>query len=399
MYANVAVLAAFAFLYAAVSGGVARSRLSGPIVFVLGGLLLGPAAAGVLDLDVSAEGLRLLAELTLAIVLFTDAANADVARIVRNPGLPERLLGIGLPLTILLGLGVGLLLFPGLDLIEVALIAAILAPTDAALGKPVVTNAAVPPDIREALNFESGLNDGICVPLVLLLLGVAVGTEIEGRPAAHVAATIVEEIGIGLLAGAILSLGAAALLRRAAARAWIAPNWGSISVIALALACFAAAQALGGSGFIACFAGGLAFRIPPAARHPLLRAAEGTGEVLALLAWTAFGAVVVAQVADRITPVVVLYSILSLTVIRMLPVYLALMRANVALRDRFFIGWFGPRGLASVVFGVLILDSDLPGIGTVEATIACTVLFSVLAHGVTANPLVRALAARHNGPI
>ena len=391
-YLNAALLAVFAFLYALVSGRVERSWLSGPIVFVLAGLLLGPVT-GSLSLHIGVGELRLLAELTLAVVLFTDAAGADLARIRHSSVLPRRLLLVGLPLTVVLGILVGRALFPGLALVEVALIAAILAPTDAALGKPVVVNPAVPGDTREALNFESGLNDGICVPLVLLLVEVAVGTEVHRQPLLHVLATVVEEIGIGVVVGAALALPAAVLLRRARAAGGIGATWTGLPAIALAVACFAAAQHLGGSGFIACFAGGLVFDavVGRHARHALLRGAESTADALSLLTWVTFGAVVVWQAAGAVTPAIVAYAVLSLTVVRMLPVALSLAGTAVPASDRLFIGWFGPRGLASIVFGVIVLDAGLPGTATIEATIVCTVLLSVVLHGVTANPLVRRL--------
>ena len=169
------------------------------------GFILGPDGLGVLHINISGEGLRLLAELTLAMVLFTDAASADLTVVRRNLGLPERLLGIGLPLTIVLGFLLAAIVFPSLEVLEIALLAAMLAPTDAALGKPVVTNRAVPAVMREALNLESGLNDGICVPIAVLLLGLAVGTQIEGATAVHVARVVIEEIGIGAAIGLALT--------------------------------------------------------------------------------------------------------------------------------------------------------------------------------------------------
>jgi NhaP-type Na+/H+ or K+/H+ antiporter len=392
MYLNVSLLALVAFAYALLSGRVDRSRISGPILFVLTGLLLGPVVFGVLALDATIGDLRLLAEITLALVLFSDAANADVDQIRRTRFLPRRLLFVGLPLTILLGFAAGLLLLPGLHRVEVALLAAALAPTDAALGKPVVTNPAVPPAIRESLNFESGLNDGICVPIIVVLLGAAAGVEVEGRPLAHILLTVVEEIGIGFLVGAAIAIPGAWLLGRAKAAGWINPNWAGVPAIGLAVACFALAQAAGGSGFIACFVGGLAFGARRPDRHELLHAAEGAGDVLSLLTWVVVGALVVLQVADAVTWAVLLYAILSLTAVRMVPVWLCLRGTGVAPRDRLFIGWFGPRGLASVVFGVLILSAGLPGGDTLAATIVCTVLLSVVCHGASAAPLIRALA-------
>jgi sodium/hydrogen antiporter len=205
MYQNAAMLAAFLLIYNATAGRIERSWVSGPIVFTATGFILGPDVLGVLHINITGEGLRLLAELTLAMVLFTDAANADFAVVKRNVRLPERLLLIGLPLTIVLGFVFAALIFPSLKTLEIALLAAILAPTDAALGKPVATNSTVPAAMRESLNLESGLNDGICVPIVVLLLGLAVGTQIEGGTVAHVARVVVEAIGIGAIVGLVLT--------------------------------------------------------------------------------------------------------------------------------------------------------------------------------------------------
>ncbi len=392
MYLNVALLALLAAAYALLSGRIDRSRISGPIVFVAVGLLLGPAALHLLALDATIGDLRLLAEITLSVVLFSDAANADIDQIRRTRFLPRRLLLIGLPLTILLGLAAGLALLPGLTLVETALLATALAPTDAALGKPVVTNPAVPPSLRESLNFESGLNDGVCVPVIVLLLGVAAGQAHDGGALAHVFLTVAEEIGIGFLVGAAIAIPSAWLVGRARAAGWIGPNWTGVPAMGIAVACFALAQALGGSGFIACFAGGLAFGARRPDRHELLRAAEGAGDVLSLMTWVVFGALVLPSVAGAVSPAVVAYAVLSLTLVRMLPVWLCLRGTEVAARDRLFIGWFGPRGLASIVFGVLILSADLAGADTLAATIVCAVLLSVLCHGASATPLIRRLA-------
>lgn len=392
MYQNAAILAVLGFVFVAVSAPVRRSWVSGPILFVAAGVVLGPGGLGLLVPEVSPEALRVLAELTLAMVLFTDAAKADLRRIRRNLGLPERLLLLGLPLTILLGLVAAAALFPALSLVEAALLAAILAPTDAALGRPVVTNGEVPAELRETLNFESGLNDGICVPVVLLLVGFAVETEIEGEPWLRVLRVLAEGIGIGLAAGVVLALLGTAILALAARRRWIAEDWRDMALVALAAACFATAQLLGGSGFVACFVGGLVLNIRLHKRRELLRGTESIGDGLSLLTWVLFGAGLVWQVMDRIGVQALVYAVASLTLVRMLPVWLVLAGARLKARDRLFLGWFGPRGLASVVFGILILDAGLPGIDTLEAVIVATVLLSVVAHGVSANPLIRRLA-------
>ncbi len=391
MYENAAILAAVVLVYSAVAGRVARSRLSGPILFTGAGLMLGPLGLGVLRIDIAANDLKVIAEAALAMVLFTDAAHADLRVVRRNVGLPQRLLLIGLPLTIVLGFLAAVALFPTLDIFTAALLATLLAPTDAALGAPVVTNEAVPAETREALNLESGLNDGICVPVVIILLDFAIGTEIKHSTIQRVAAVITEEIGIGLLVGVVLAAIAVSMLRVATRHRWTSEHWLHIPVVALAALCFATAQALGGSGFIACFVGGLLFGYLHDHPKKMLGGAASTGEVLAMLIWVVFGGQVLGRLLDRMEWSMLIYAVLSLTVIRMAPVFLSLLGAGMNAGTKLFIGWFGPRGLASIVFAVMVFDADVPGKETLVLTAACTVLLSIIAHGATANPLIALL--------
>ncbi|HTY67991.1 MAG TPA: cation:proton antiporter [Alphaproteobacteria bacterium] len=394
MYQTTAVIAGFLLLYTAVSGRVERSWFSGPLSFIGAGLLLGPYGLRLLDVDLAGGGIRFLAEGTLAMVLFTDAANADFAVVKRNVVIWLRLLLIGLPLTIVLGFLAGSLI-PGLNLLEAALLATILAPTDAALGKPVLTNTSIPAALRESLNLESGLNDGICVPVIVILLDLAVGTQIEGYAPAHIVQVVAEEIGIGLVFGLAATGCAVALLRATVKLDWVSEEWVQVPVVALAALCYAGAQAIGGSGFIACFVGGLMVSwLAPRRKHELLKGAESIGETLAMLTWVAFGAIAITQIYGGLSVSVVLYALLSLTVIRMVPVFLCLIGTRTSAADKLFVGWFGPRGLASIVFGILVFNQQLPGNDTLQATVMCTVLLSVIAHGVTATPLSRALGAR-----
>ena len=390
MYKDIAILAAFAFLYSTVSGRLERTPVSGAVIFVVFGLVFGPLGLGVLNLDVGAEGLRILAELTLALVLFTDAATADIGVFKKSFPISRRLLLIGLPLTILLGFGVGGLLFGGLTLLEVAILATMLAPTDAALGKAVISNESVPAEIRRSLNMESGFNDGICVPILFLFLALAAGS--AGQDGASILALklVAEEIGIGLVVGAGLTIPATLLLKLFGKRGWVTETWRQLPVVALAVACFAAAQSLGGSGFIASFAGGLLFGWLERREkiHPLLVSAEGTGDTLALITWVVFGAAVIGQAVGSFTWQAVLYAVLSLTIIRMLPVFLVLIGTSPRTDEKLFIGWFGPRGLASIVFAVIVLNEQLPGGDTIVATVVCTIGLSIVTHGLSANPLV-----------
>jgi NhaP-type Na+/H+ or K+/H+ antiporter len=278
-----------------------------------------------------------------------------------------------------------------MDPIVAALLATILAPTDAALGAPVVTDEAVPAEIREALNVESGLNDGICVPIVIILLDLVVGGKVEHNDIGRVFEVIIEEIGIGLLVGALVAAPAVWILRVATRRGWMSAHWLHVPVVALAGLCFASAQALGGSGFIACFVGGLLFGYLQQRPQDLLGGATSTGEVLAMLTWIAFGGPVLGLLLHRVTWSMIAYAVLSLTVVRMVPVFLSLAGSGMPAGEKLFVGWFGPRGLASIVFAVIIFDAAAPGRDTLVITTACTVLLSILAHGATANPLVAML--------
>jgi len=256
VYGNLAVLAGFVFIYSVFAGRLERTVVGGAITYIAFGMASGPPGLGILRLDVDAEGLRLLAELTLALVLFTDAANADLKVLRRSLAIPERLLLVGLPLTIGLGFVAGATIFDRLGLPEIALLATMLAPTDAALGKAVVTNPSVPAAIREGLNVESGLNDGICVPVLILFLTLAVDT-VGGHPTTRlILGHFAGQIGIGAAVGLACTALAAMAIRFAVGRGWTSEIWLQIPVPALTLLCFATAQATGGSGFIACFVGG-----------------------------------------------------------------------------------------------------------------------------------------------
>ncbi len=388
-------MALFVLVYSSIAGRVERTWISGPIVFTLFGLIIGPVALNLLSFKADGETIRTLAELTLALVLFTDAAGADMGVLRRTEELPIRLLLIGLPLTILLGFGVGVLLFKQLSLVEVALLATMLAPTDAALGKAVVTNEAVPDAVRQGLNVESGLNDGICVPILFVFLALATGKAGEGGPWQLAMKLVAEEIGIGLAVGLALTAMAALLLKFAKGQKWLTNTWIQIPVVALAFGCFAVAQFLGGSGFIAAFSGGLLFgALAKQHREEFLLAAEGTGDTLALITWVIFGSAVVGQAVSYFSWLDLLYAVLSLTVIRMLPVFLSLTGMGVSTEGKFFMGWFGPRGLASIVFGVIVVNAHLPNSGPIAMTVACTIILSILGHGITANPWAKAYGAR-----
>lgn len=394
MYQNLALFTAFLLVYSIFAGRFEKRLFNGPLVFMLVGIVLGPALLGILQPRIDKDGLRALAELTLAIVLFSDAANANLKVLRAHEGLPLRLLLIGLPLTIVLGWLVGLWVFPQVRLIELAILATLLAPTDAALGKAVVTNPKVAEPVREGLNVESGLNDGICVPVLLLFLALLVEEQAQ-HPVLLALELVAEELGIGALSGIILTLIAWQLQKLSWKHQWQMQVWSQLTLPGLAVLCFATAQVLGGSGFIAAFVGGLlAGYLFKDQKHHLLQASEEFASLLSVLTWGVFGAVVIPKAWSSLTWDIWLYALLSLTLVRMLPVLLCLLGTRFDLETRLFMAWFGPRGLATIVFAVMIIDYPLASTSTLVATAICTVLLSVLLHGLSANPWVARLVRR-----
>lgn len=390
MYEELALLAVLLFLYSQIVGRVESAPVSGPLIFAAMGFIAGPILLGWFEYGATRAEFRVITDVTLAFILFVDAANADLKTLRQYIRLPARMLLIGLPAIIGLGFVLALLMFDQLSFFEAAILATMLAATDAALGKAVITNPAVPVRVRESLNAESGLNDGLCVPILFVFIALAEGSSVDGK---MLALTLVaEELGIGLAVGLGGTWLAGTLMRHCWARGWIPHIWTHIATGALAIALFAIAQSLHGSGYIAAFSGGLLFgHLAGKNAEDLLETTEANAETLSLLTWFLFGSIVV-RLAEAFTLEVVVYSVLSLTVIRVLPIFLSLMGTGESVRNRLFMGWFGPRGLASIVFAIIVLNTELPGSEFMASVVACTVLFSLIAHGITANPLAARLA-------
>lgn len=390
MYEQLVVLSLLAFAYCLISGKVARLPVSSPIVFVAAGFLFGPGGLGWLADDVTRDGLRTLVDLTLAVILFSDASNSNFHVLRRQWRLPARLLLIGLPGAIALGFLTAVWLFDTLTLFEAAILGTMLAATDAALGKAVVTNEDVPGRIREGLNCESGLNDGLSVPFLLLFIALAHGNGGES-PFLLVA----RELGVGAATGAVVAVSGAFLLRQANSRGWVDGVWLQIAMPALAFACFSIADLFEASGYISAFVGGMLFgSLLKEERHELVMPAEGIGEAMAMLTWVVFGVGAIANSFQHLTLDVCLYVLLSLTVVRMMPVFVAMIGTGERFDGRLFMGWFGPRGLASIVFAIMVMNENLPGSDLIATVVTCTVSISLLMHGISANPLARWLAGR-----
>lgn len=395
--AGLAIFALLLALYGGLGLLLGRWSITMPMVFVVIGAALGGYGLRLLPIAPDTETVKRLTEVTLAILLFADASTLNFNTIRHDAALPARLLGIGLPLTIALGGIVAFLLFPSQGVGFALLLAAILAPTDAALGLPIFTNPKVPVRIRRALNVESGLNDGIATPFVSLFLALAVAEESASQRGWLVNAA--EELAIAVLVGAVVGFVGGRLLAYAHQRGWTQGAPLQFAVLALAFASYLSSLALGGNGFVAAFVGGIAFGV--GSRGQLAESAEyseATGTLLSLLVWSIFGAVFVipAALGDP-DPRAILYALLSLTLIRMLPVFVALMGQSLRVDTRLLMGWFGPRGLASVVFGLLAVD-ELRQAGQethlLASVVTWTILLSVIAHGLSAQPLAAWYARR-----
>jgi NhaP-type Na+/H+ or K+/H+ antiporter len=389
------LIACALFGYALLSRRIEGTVVTGPMIFVAAGLVC--AWTGLLDFGSAAHGdgaarevVFLVAELALVLLLFTDAARVDPRAVRHNP-LPARLLGIGLPLTVALGALVGLLVLTELEPWECAIVAAVLAPTDAALGQAVVSSPAVPERVRQGLNVESGLNDGGSVPFLMLFVALAASE--EGLGGGWLRFTV-EQIGFGVVVGvAAGALGGLALLRTAE-RGWSTTVYERLGLAAVAVIAFVLADEIGGNGFIAAFVAGCAAGVTAGRlRERMIDFAEEEGELLKVAVFFIFGAFA-AEALGGVTWQMVLYAVLSLTLIRMLPVAIALAGQGLGMRTVAFMGWFGPRGLASVILALVVIEEEplLAGLEEIFLVMTVTVLMSVVAHGVTAAPLTRRLA-------
>jgi NhaP-type Na+/H+ or K+/H+ antiporter len=382
------VLVAVVFaVYAVVARRLDRLSITAPIVMVVAGTVLGAGYLDVLPANVTTEAIRLVTELTLALILFADASTVPLRQAEGDVGIPVRLLCIGLPLTMAAGALAARLVFPSISWGEAALVAAILAPTDAALGVAVVTNPAVPERIRRVLNIESGLNDGIATPFVTLFLAMVIAGAAQEHWAADALAELVRGaafgIGIGYLGGRIVGWAKQA--------GWTTPLSEQLVVLSLAFVAYGAAISYSGNGFVAAFMAGLLFG--GATRGQLHQATEfpdTVGLFSSFVVWIIFGAAFVGPVLrDGVHPRPVLYAVISLTVVRMLPVALSLIGTHFRPATIGFIGWFGPRGLASVVFTLLAFDAleAQPAAAQLVEITTWTILLSVLAHGLSSGPL------------
>ena len=383
---SLSIFISLLFLYSLFSRRLERMIVTAPILFTVAGMLMFPALPGIVRAGVNAGVLFRLAEIGLVLLLFTDASRTDL-NVLRSIGnLPVRLLSAGMLLTILFGAVAARLVFPHLSNWEAGILASVLAPTDAGLGQIIVNSPRLPMRIRQALNVEAGLNDGLSVPFLMFFIALA-AAKIEG-PAASLTQLIVEQLGYGVLVGGGIGLVGGWLLGVAHRRGWMAESFQQIGVVALPLLCLVVSEIVSASMFIAAFVAGLVVQIgfKGAGKHSV-EFAEEWGQLLNYSVFFLFGLAAVRAWPQFSLPIAV-YAVLSLTVVRMLPVAIALIGTRLSPASVVFMGWFGPRGLASIVLGLVYLEQEmhLPGESTIRLAVIATVLLSIFAHGLSATP-------------
>jgi len=384
------------FVYGLFSRLSERSPISAAMVFVAVGIIASPLGFDLVELGMKAPTVRVLAELTLILVLFVDASTIDIPSLIQVKGLPFRLLFIGLPLTMVLGILLAVPFFSSMGIWAIALMALILSPTDAALGMPVVTSPLVPEKIREAINVESGLNDGIALPPILACIAALSAGAAERSGAHFWIVFVLRQFIFGPLVGALVGWIGGRLVDAASKRGWINPTFQRLAACSLSVMAYALAEEFHGNGFIAAFFGGLMLGVhTPEVRERIHEFGEAEGQQLALFVFLMFGLAAVPPAAQHWDAAAWVYAVLSLTIIRMLPVALSLWGTKLTKFSTAFVGWFGPRGIASVLY-LLIVVNELgsKGYERMLSVIVLTVLLSVFLHGITAVPLSRLYANR-----
>ncbi len=375
-------------IVAAISQRIQGTVITLPMIYTVLGLLLGSLALDTVDIELDNEIIRIIAEITLVLVLATDASRIHLRRLRNHHDMPIRLLGIGLPLMMILGTITAFFLFDITNFWETAVLAIILAPTDASLGQAVVSNLKVPVRIRQALNVESGLNDGIAMPFLLMALSLA-AAGLGSQSPIYWLRIAVTQIGFGVLSGVIIGYLGAHFIAWGKRSQWMSVDFQKLSILALALLAYGIANLIGGNGFIAAFCFGLtaANTVKKEKQEAIYEFAEAEVQGLMLLTFMiVFGAVMLPLAWGTFTWPMLLYALLSLLVVRPLSVGISLLGSKVKPVTIGFLGWFGPRGVASILYLFIVVEEELFFQSQIYSTVMLTVLLSIFMHGITAVP-------------
>jgi NhaP-type Na+/H+ or K+/H+ antiporter len=385
------------FIYAAVlilgfgifSRLAEKSIVTPPMVFVLFGIIASFFRVDIVADGIYAPAVKIIAELTLILVLFIDASTINLKELMKERKLPIRLLFVGLPITMVAGILIAIPLFPGMNIWVIAMMALILSPTDAALGQAVVTSSLVPQKIRQTINVESGLNDGIALPPILICLAALSAHDAHGSGFAYWGAFVMKQFIFGPLVGSLVGFAGGLLVERAAKRDWMNTTFQRLTSISLAILAFYLAEMIHGNGFIAAyFAGLLLGTTTHSIRERIHEFGEAESQILQLFIFLLFGMILVPLSYQLWDWQVWVYAILSLTAIRILPVVISLAGTELTRGTKYFIGWFGPRGIASILYLLMVvIELGAKGLEKMMSVIVLTVLLSIYLHGISANPL------------
>ncbi|HAU40770.1 MAG TPA: hypothetical protein DCW50_01870 [Gammaproteobacteria bacterium] len=389
-YSDLAILSGIVLLFGICSSKLRSWNITGPMALVTLGVVVTVLAPTSFQDERNATFIEIFAEVTLILVLFSDAANLNLRTFIKDHNLAQRMLMMGMPLSILLGTIFALLLFEQIGIVEAALLAAILAPTDAALGQAVVSSPKVPSRIRQTLNTESGLNDGIALPMVLFFVCMASAVH-DPKTAEYWLKFGAMQLILGPLAGWFVASVSANALNRAMKTAVLHRSVQGIANLSTAFLAFAGAEQIGGNGFIAAFVAGLVFgNMFHGDKDFLFDFGETQGMLLTLVTFFFFGLTMVPMLFKSMEWSFVIYGVLSLTLVRLVPVAISLIGTGLPIRTVSFLGWFGPRGLASILFVLLILeDAEIANEELILVVTITTVVLSVFAHGLSAGPAAR----------
>ena len=386
-YTVIVILAGAILLYGLVSNRLDETSITAPMVLTGVGVVLSIVVPNPFGTETGSEFVQFLAEITLVLVLFSDAARIDLKQLKSDHNLPQRMLLVGMPLSIVLGAIIALVVFNQITFWEAALLAAVLAPTDAALGQAVVSSSLVPVRIRQALNVESGLNDGIALPFVLFLACMA-SAEHDPGAAGYWLKFGLLQITLGPLAGLVVAYVGVKVIGSVTEKNWITEPFQGLATLSIAFLAFGSAELIHGNGFIAAFVAGLVFgnKLTQPCKF-LYEFAETEGQLLTLLTFSIFGAVMIPMLGNEFQWTFVLYALISLTLVRMVPVALSLVGSGVRFPTVSFLGWFGPRGLASILFALLIIQqTKFENQQLILLITITTVIISIVLHGVSAGP-------------
>lgn len=377
------VLTLLVLAYAVVSGLVTRWYVAPALIFIAFGVLLGPFGLGVIEIGSDTAVFTIVAQLALTVILFNQAAELDLGTVLRRGHDSFRLILIGIPLTIGLGTVTALLVLPVMPVWEAVCLAAIVAPLEVTLIEALLQDRRIPERVRHALAMESGCYDGFALAALFAALALASDRSQSESWGWFLFRAEVLSLGAGAVVGIIGGL----LIARSFQRGWIDDTWAQLATVAVALLCFQVGEMFHGSGFVAAFAGGIAYAVVAqrtGADVPR-QVADAAGHLLELLVFAMFGAAAVIVGWRDADWRVVLFAVLAVFVVRMVAVWLALVRTDVPTRSRLFIGWFGPRGIGTLVLGLLVVhEGAIEQVDLITQTVVVAVTLSLVVHSVTA---------------